>query len=211
MSAPKLKECPFCRGELWLDKGSEVVHWWRHPMNKKEHASCPAYVINGIEDWPERDVERIAAWNRRTPSELLASRLAKQAPAWQFEDALEPFLRVAKHVVAHPAQYQGALMRTGGLAEPADLHARDFQRLLAVYPVAVLTSLPEREVMWAKVVFEEEDNSFLFELNEEGNRDGVHYDRSIEFAADTFPVGTRIVVYEPDEDDAPSPVGGSVS
>lgn len=59
-----------------------------------------------------------------------------------------------------------------------------------------------RETMWAEVIYEGEDNSFRFELNEEGNRDGPHYDRSIEFAADTFPAGTKIIVYEPDEESA---------
>ncbi|WP_350183415.1 hypothetical protein, partial [Devosia marina] len=63
-----------------------------------------------------------------------------------------------------------------------------------------------RETMWAKVIYEGEDNSFRFELNDEGNRDGPHYDRSIEFAADTFPAGTKIVVYEPDDEASPQPV-----
>lgn len=66
-----------------------------------------------------------------------------------------------------------------------------------------------RETMWATVIFEGEDDSFRFELNEEGNRDGVHYDRSIEFAADTFPIGTKIVVYEPDEEADEEGVGAS--
>lgn len=53
------------------------------------------------------------------------------------------------------------------------------------------------ETMWGEVVFEGEDNSFLWKLDEAGNQDGVHYERSIELSADTFPEGTKLVIREP--------------
>lgn len=57
-----------------------------------------------------------------------------------------------------------------------------------------------RETMWAKVVFEGEDQSFLWECDEEGNRDGHHYEHEIIFDPSTFPVGTKIIVSEPVEE-----------
>lgn len=67
--------------------------------------------------------------------------------------------------------------------------------IVSPQPKAVTDTLSE--TMWGEVVFEGEDNSFLWQLDEAGNRDGVHYELSIELSADTFPVGTRLVILEP--------------
>lgn len=71
---------------------------------------------------------------------------------WRKTDALEPFLTVARHVVGHPAQYQGTLMRSGGLSNARDLFARDFQRLLAAFtqPSSAITH-SESEGDWVLV------------------------------------------------------------
>ena len=60
------------------------------------------------------------------------------------------------------------------------------------------------ETMRAEVIYEGEDNSWLFKLSEVGNRDGVHYDRSIELSADSFPEGTVISIREPATPEAAS-------
>jgi Lar family restriction alleviation protein len=75
--------CPFCGGEVEVrEMMSDMGRQWFDVGCRHCEASGPAFEFD-----PEADEERemtaqaIAAWNRRAPSELLASRLAKQAPA----------------------------------------------------------------------------------------------------------------------------------
>jgi len=138
LNGSSLLPCPFCGKQPKLNdyiaegKAEYVSVSCGHPVSDGPDGHDDG-TLTAEACADTRDLA-IAAWNRRSePSEPVA---------WRQIDALEPFLRVAEHVVGHPAQYQGTLMRTGGLATAADLDARQFGRLLEAFRDTPLYASP---------------------------------------------------------------------
>lgn len=61
MSA-ELKPCPFCGVHLVMT--GEKLRIWKHPMTSLQQARCPGSHAS-IEEFPDPDPEKVAAWNRR--------------------------------------------------------------------------------------------------------------------------------------------------